>query len=191
MSDINQQISFLLWFDFEQWGWAKMNWIQYFQIANIKDSTTTIHIEKKSKSIFLQQKCRQIPKMRILGAHIIKGLDHWWGQILSESLAANTNMLSLSQEETPAARATHYLSRVWEGCDRCDGEDGFAPHTNRYCSPGTKASAHPPPSPSWSWSFSSWPHISSIKSGPVSSIYLQEFQLYTMNFTDPLGRIQL
>ena len=108
--------------------------------ANIKDSTTTIHIEKKSKSIFLQHKCRQIPKMRILGAHIIKGLDHWWGQILSESLAANTNMLSLSQEETPAARASHYLSRVWEGCDRCDGEDGFAAQTNRYCSPGTKAS---------------------------------------------------
>ena len=43
--------------------------------ANIKDSTTTIsttiHIKRNSKSIFLQKNWPQIPKMRVLGLHII------------------------------------------------------------------------------------------------------------------------
>ena len=144
MSDINQQISFSLWFDIEQQVWAKMNWIQYFQIPLVRTSKILPPpsiLKERAGAFFCRKTDDKFLKWEFLVCiSSAKGLGHWWGQILSESLAANTNMLSLSQEETPAARATHYLSRVWEGCDRSDGEDGFAPQTNRYCSPGTKAS---------------------------------------------------
>ena len=137
MSDINQQIYFFALV----WRWAvslsknELDTIFSNTVgANIKDSTTTIHIER-ARAFFCRKTDDKFLKWEFLVCiSSAKGLGHWWGQILSESLAANTNMLSLSQEETPAARATHYLSRVWEGCDRCDGEDGFAPQTNRYCS---------------------------------------------------------
>ena len=107
--------------------------------ANIKDSTTTIHIEKRAKAFFCRKTDDKFQKWEFLARISSKGLTTDEAKFLSGSLAANTNMLSLSEEETPAARSTHYLSRVWEGCDRCDGEDGFAAQTNRYCSPGTKA----------------------------------------------------
>ena len=142
MSNINQQISFLLWFDIEQQVWAKMNWIQYFQIPLVRtskilppQSPPPSILKERAGAFFCRKTDHKFLKWEFLVCiSSAKGLGHWWGQILSESLAGNTNMLSLSQEETPAARATHYLSRVWEGCDRCDGEDGFAPQTNRYCS---------------------------------------------------------
>ena len=107
--------------------------------ANIKDSTTTIHIEIEQEH-FSAEKLTTISKNEnSWRAYHQRAWPLMRPIFVRLTCSQYKYALTLRGRNSRGARS-HYLSRVWEGCDRWDGEDGFAPQTNRYCSPGTKAS---------------------------------------------------
>ena len=137
--------------------------------ANIKDSTTTIsttiHIKRNSKSIFLQKNWPQIPKMRVLGLHIIS--QRAWPLMRPNFVRITCSQykyaLTLTRRNSRGARnplsikGLRRLWQVWRGRRFCSTDQPLL-----LMGPPRHRPIHRLrlPFSKWSWSFSSWTHIS-------------------------------